>query len=72
MKLVTKGKIPESRKEEYAEFDTRCASLYRSGLSTYQVAKELKVTQGAVARSLRRSKTKRRSISDAMLLRAAA
>lgn len=46
--------------------------LYRGGLSTYQVARKLKVSQGMVGRILRERNEPRRCISDAMQLRAAA
>jgi len=50
-------------------FDQRVTHLYQTQLwSTYRVATILGCTQGKVARSLRRTNTKRRTYSEAKLL----
>jgi IS30 family transposase len=70
MKSVNKGRIPGRLRNEYARFDERCSVLYQCGYSTYQIADKLNRSQGAVGRSLRRSKTPRRSNKESQLIRA--
>lgn len=51
------------------EYDAKIADLYSRGLSTYQVSARLGVSQGMVAKALRRAGTPRRSMSDAQFNR---
>lgn len=51
------------------EMDDKIALLYLTGHSTYQVARRLHLTEGKVNRSLRRTNTPRRTISEAKKLR---
>lgn len=64
-----RGAIPQYLRINYAKFDADCTRLYREGFSTYVIAEKLKRSQGAVARSLRRTKTPRRSYIQAEQMR---
>lgn len=51
---------------DLAMFDQVAASLYVKGLSTYEIAKGLQVSQGKVARALRRVGMPMRPLSRAI------
>lgn len=66
---MTQGVSPETRQKLKA-FDAVVAHLYGvMKFSTYQVAAGLHCTQGRVARSLRRTGTRRRTYRQAEKLR---
>ena len=51
------------------DYDAKISVLYRCGLSTYQVANRLGISQGMVSDALKRTGTPKRSRSEAMRLR---
>lgn len=56
-------------REALRPLDQAVSKLYRDGLSTYEIAQSLRLTQGRVARSLRRTNTSRRDKSEAALIK---
>ena len=53
------------RRNHHPILDVHIAGLYLKGYSTYAIAEEFDISQGKVARTLRRTKTPRRSNSEA-------
>jgi hypothetical protein len=64
------GRPDEKARTKLKAFDAVVSHLYlKARLSTYQIAHGLKCSQGKVGRSLRRTRTPRRSSSEGYLLR---
>lgn len=59
------------RHQRDPDLDAKISVLYQAGLSTYQISRQLNMTQYRVMASLERTGTQKRSPGDARKLRGA-